>query len=380
MPGDGPIGRTQAGLRERVRLLIELSRPREAVDLARRARASGDGGVELDELEALALIRLGDHEGALAAAARGLRVAPQRAHLHYLRSFSERAQGRLGAAADALRSALALAAEEPVYLRAQAELLSELRDHPGAIAAAEAARRLAPDRAANHVTLGFVLSAAGDKARARGCYDRALVLDPEDAAAWNNLGCLDLEDGQALAARARFREALRLGPEGDRARRNLDQTLAGRRLEGFVAFPELVRALAEELAAVDAPRALLALCAEDGAARAALAPWLAGRGRGPVVAAAGAFATGLAVGLLRRAGPLAWLGTAAIASLGARRVLAGERERVRARLDAMRGAFEPLREGWLAGRIERGARDTAARRIVEEAALALCADPPAEEG
>ena len=79
---------------------------------------------------------------------------------------------------------------------------------------------LAPDRASNHITLGYVASSAGDRQLARRAYQQALVLEPNNALAWNNLGCVDLAQGRLLHARERFREALRLDPAGSVAQDN----------------------------------------------------------------------------------------------------------------------------------------------------------------
>jgi tetratricopeptide (TPR) repeat protein len=267
-----------------------------------------------------------------------------------------------------------LAPEEPVYLRSQAELLSEQLDHAGALKSAHAAVHHGPERAASWVTLGFVASNSGDKALARSAYEKALVLDPEEASAWNNLGCLDLADGKARRARERFREALRLQPEGKRAQKNLDQTLTGQTLEGFVAFDDVVRALAEEIAAAGRTRVLLALAMEADAARAALRAALTQSGTIRAQAALGAFGVGLAWGFIS-ASPMPRLigaGAGLLASAGARRWLDEERRRVRARLDEDRAGFAQLRRDWLEGKLERAARDIAARRIVERAALLLC--------
>jgi Flp pilus assembly protein TadD len=376
--GPGPVARSEAGVRERIRLLVELSRPREAVELARRARAQGDASPELDELEGLGLIRRGDPVAALEALQRGLKVAPERPHLHYLWSFAARSQGRLPDARAAIREALRLASEEPVYLRAEAELLSEDKEHAAALVSAHAAVRCGPDRAANHVTLGFVASAAGDKVLARQSYERALALDPEDASAWNNLGCLDLEDGKAQLARERFRESLRLAPEGQRARKNLDQTLAGRTVDDFAHFDDLVRALAEELAEAGQGRLLIALALETDAARPALVAALTRPGKLGLGAALGAVSAGAILGMLSGggAGRLFGAGVGVLASVGLSRLVSEERRRVRGRLAADRPAFEGLRRDWLDGRTERAARDVAVRRLVERAALVLCEPDP----
>jgi Flp pilus assembly protein TadD len=375
--GLGPVARSEAGVRERARLLIELSRPKEALELLRRARAQGDPSPELDELEGLALIRLQDAKGALVALQRGLKVAPERSHLHYLWSFAVRSEGRWEEARAAIRQALRLAPDEPVYLRAEAELLSEGKEHAAALASAHAAVRCGPDRAANHVTLGFVASAAGDKALARTSYERALALDPEDASAWNNLGCLDLEDGKAMLARERFRESLRLAPEGQRARKNLDQTLTGRTADDFSRWEDVVCALAEELAGAGQGRLLIALGLEADAARPAVVAALRRPDKLGLGAAVGAFSAGAIVGMLRASGSgrLVGAGLGVLVSLGLSRLVAEERRRVRGRIAADRPAFEALRRDWLDGRVERAGRDVAVRRLVERAALALCGEP-----
>ena len=379
--GSGPLARSESGVRERIRLLVELSRPKEAIALCRKARAQGDHSADLDELEGLAHIRTGDHKAALEALARGLRTAPERAHLHYLWSFAARFDGRADEANKAIIEALRLAPEEPVYLRARAELQSERREHALAIASAQEAVRLGPDRAANYVTLGFVASASGDKALARASYEKALELDPEDASAWNNLGCLDLEAGKTLLARERFRESLRLVPEGPRAKKNLEQTLLGQTLEGYTHFDMVIRALAGELATTGQARLLIALALEAEAAQAVLGASLARVGPIRMRAALGAFAAGAVLALLRSGGVprLVGAGLGMAASFGAARWMGEERRRVRVRLAADRQSFEAIRRDWLDGRIERTARDLMTRRLVERATLALCEPKPQEK-
>jgi Flp pilus assembly protein TadD len=368
-----PIARSEAGVRERIRLLVELQRPREAVELARKARANGDHTAELCELEGLGLIRLQDYKAALEALALGLKQAPERPHLHYLWSFAARSEGRADDARAAIAEALRLSPEEPVYLRAEAELLSDRKDHAQALKSAKEAVRCGPDRASNYVTLGFVASAAGDKAFARTSYEKALELDPEDASAWNNLGCLDLEDGKAQLARERFRESLRLAPEGQRARKNLEQTLSGHTLEGFTRFEDVVRALAEELAEGGHVRLLMALALEADAAQPVLAAALSRPGKLRTSAALGAFSAGALLGIVRASptGRLLGAGLGLLASIGAARVLGEERRRVRARLVEDRTSFGHVRRDWLEGKSERSGRDLAARRIVERSALLL---------
>ena len=366
-------GQEVIGRRERIRLLIELGRPKEALRLVYQARGQGDSGAEVAELEGLALIRMDDWEAALRALVDGLRLAPHRAHLHYLKFFADRGRSDLEGAGESLREALRLAAEESVYLRAYAEHLSELKVHPEAIEQARRAVRHGADRAQNYVTLGFVLSAAGDKQAARTSYEKALELDPDDATAWNNLGCLDMEEGDTPGARERFRESLRLHPGGARALKNLAQTLAGRTAEGFVRWDDWVRVLAEELTAVDELGLLLALALEAEAADAVL--WMAlkkpGRARGLAALAGVSLWSVLLLSRLGGGATIAGAGLGLAASLASKRWSGRQRELVRDTLREARSSFERVRHEWLEGHITRAARDAAARRLVERVVLEL---------
>ncbi|MEO6952717.1 MAG: tetratricopeptide repeat protein [Polyangia bacterium] len=370
-------GQEVAGRRERIRLLIELGRPKEALRLIYRlrgqSREQGDEGAEVAELEGLALIRMDDWDAAQRALLDGLRLTPHRAHLHYLKFFADRGKNDLKAAGESLREALRLAAEEPVYLRAHAEHLSEQKAHLPAIEQARLAVHHGPDRAQNHVTLGYVLSSAGDKKAARRSYDKALELDPDDATAWNNLGCLDMEEGNTPGARERFRESLRLYPEGPRALKNLAQTLTGRTEEGFVRWDDWVRGLAEELVAVDELALLLALAFEAEAANTIL--WMAlkkpGRARGLAALAGVSMWTVLALVRLGGGARLAGAGLGIAASLGSKRWFGPQRQRLRDELRYAKIAFEVVRRDWLDGRTSRAARDAAARRLVERVVLCL---------
>ncbi len=355
--------------------------------LCHRARAAGDTGVELAELMGLALVRLDDHSSAVQVLTQALQSNPERPHLHYLYAFAARALGQAAEGKAALEQALRLAPEEPVYLRAHAEQLSDAGRHQDAVRVAREAVRCGPDRAANHVTLGFVASAGGDKALGRACYLQALVLDPEDSAAWNNLGCLDLEAGDPISARQRFREALRLHPGGERARRNLAQTLSGRKTDDFTGFDRWVSALAEELAELGELRLLVALAVETDAARDVFWATLRRPGRLRAIVTITGVSVWTLTRLLRLGGPLAKLlgaGTGVAASVVAQRWLTSERTRLRELLDEARLQFEALRRAWLDGRIEREARDSNARLLVERVTLALCSrgDPlrPQPEG
>jgi tetratricopeptide (TPR) repeat protein len=353
---------------KRARVLLDLGRPADALDEIRRALAINPNDPEALEITGLAFIRLKRHAEALEPLRGAIAGSPWNAHPHYLYAFALRELGRHAEAVNPLESALRLTPEEPVYLRAMAELYADLRNFDEAMAAAARAVEVAPDRAANHVTFGYVASAAGKKPLARAEYEKAVELDPSDAAAWNNLGCLELEAGRLLEARARFRESLRLDPRGERAQRNLLLVTPPR--------PELPRdwdgalmALMGELVRAQADKTLLAaLTIEAPVAAAALV-------RGGRLGAS--LTGGVTAVLLRSMGRAALLpigvgaAAAGAAWLLARDRINPRREQVRAVLARGRAQYDAIWSGWVNGAQARSVRDMEIDLLVESMALEL---------
>ncbi len=352
--------------RRRARLLLELGRADEALAEIRRTLASNPNDPEGLEIEGLCHLRRRDLPKALEALGRALAAQPENAHPHYLYGFALRESGRTAEAEPPLGEALRRCPDEPVYLRALAELKSELKAHAEALALALRATEVSPERGANFVTLGFVASAAGDKAQARAAYERALALDPADSAAWNNLGCLDLEAGHPLRAKSRFRQALRLDPRGERSRRNLGLLLnqAGepryRSWDGLLGelMRELVRGRASKRAmialALEAPAAARGLYSREAAiSGVATAAALRGLGAAALVP--------LAVGA----------GAAGLAYWAQKRTWNAARERTRAILGEGRQTWDDLWRRWLDGTLQRPARDQEIDLMIENLALQL---------
>lgn len=224
----------------RARALLDLGRPQPALIEVEKALGSATGATraEAQQLHGLCLLHLDRYDDAVRSLEQAIALVPEEAHNHYLLGYAHSEAKRHEQAERCLREALRLSPEEPVYLRALAELLVELHrtangtkpaeqksGQPSdrlaeALAAARKAVQIGPERASNHITLGYVSSANGDRVAARSCYQQALAIDPNNALAWNNLGCVDLAQGRPMQARERFREALRLDPEGKVARDN----------------------------------------------------------------------------------------------------------------------------------------------------------------
>lgn len=371
----------------RARALLDLGRTQAARAAAGRALAQAPEDPEALQLFGLCQLRAGEVGPACETLRAAIVHRPADAHGHYLLGYAGREAGDLRAAEVCFREALRLSPEEPVYLRALAELLAGRKLFPEALGLARRAVELAPDRPANHVTLGYVSSAAGDRAAARRAYEQALLLDPNDAVAWNNLGCVDLAQGQPMQARHRFREALRLNPEGTAAHDNL------RLLDPPCARPA---AIYRDPAAFER-QLIVELCEQvyfhphrgaDQARRPGLrhrvelhlvALCLATAGRAlPVLVrraprAAGALAVlgPASLWALRvlRAGPLGaavLVGSGAVTYLLSRQALAEQRGFYAGRLRATGAEYRRLQERWLAGHLGRPERDAAIDRLLEE--------------
>lgn len=358
----------------RARALLDLGRPRAAAREVLRALAQDPRDGEALQLYGLCLIRAGDVKEARAVLADAIGVAPTEAHNHYLLGYTERDLGEEAKAEAAYREALRLSADEPVYLRALAELLAGQKRFAEALELARKAVSLGPEKANNHVTLGFVASASGDRALARRCYEEALRLDPNDAVAWNNLGCVDLAQGRRVRARERFREALRLNPEGRLARDNLKLVAPpARPAEVYREWAAFERhafgEICEGLRAANAP------AGRQSAEVHLLALLLATEGRAAKVLARRApqllVLLGMSsAGLLRllMAGPAgigAALGTGAAAYLLSRERVGALRDRYRDGLLHARAEYERLHGEWLRGALHRRERDEAIDRLMD---------------
>jgi Flp pilus assembly protein TadD len=355
-----------AAQRRRARLYLELRRPDDALVEIRRALLSNPNDPECLEIEGLCHLQRHDTTLAIATLQRAIAQAPELAHPHYLLGFALRESGQSHAAEAPFGEALRRCPDEPVYLRALAELSSELGRHAAALDLARLATELGPERAANFVTLGFVASAAGDKILARTAYERAVALDPADSSAWNNLGCLDLEAGKPLRARARFREALRLDPRGERAQRNLSLVLAPAGPPRYRSWDGACEELMRELVRGRASRlTVIALALEVPAAARGL--W----SRGAAISSAA-----MAIAL-RAMGPGAIVplsfGAAVTAAAWAvrRKELAAARALTREAIADGKARYEQLWRRWLDGNLTRPARDLEIDLLIEQLALRL---------
>jgi tetratricopeptide (TPR) repeat protein len=328
---------------------------------------------------------------------------PEDAHGHYLLGYALSESGRGGRdgrdgrdgragvevqsqALACYREALRLEPEQPVYLRALAELLAARKQFAEALALAHRAVALAPERASNHITLGYVASTAGNRALARAAYEQALALEPNNSLAWNNLGCVDLAQGLPLHARERFREALRLDPTGAVARDNYDLVKPRHRppevYRDFAAFERQLMIEVWENVLFDSSRTSLGLGrgrqADEARLQAVALLWATNwRGLAAVWRKAPTLLTwlGVSAGLLRLgpAGAAVVLSSlvgagvvGALALRGSPTSLRQRRQVLEEELQRLRGRWEQARADWLAGTLARRQRDAMQDRLLDD--------------
>jgi tetratricopeptide (TPR) repeat protein len=218
----------------RAAALLGLRRADEALAAARRGLEVAPEDPRGLNLLARAQLALGDPGAALHSANRVLAVAPDDPDGHFTAS---RALSQLGRYTDSVRAAQRAAALAPLSWSAMARVAEAHAANPWTrdwTEAREAAARcvaLAPDRARTHVVVGMVEAAAKDRAAAEAAFNRALALDPEDTLAHHELARLRLQGsdrtllsdpGRLAEAASGFATALRTDPRATVSRRNLD--------------------------------------------------------------------------------------------------------------------------------------------------------------
>lgn len=346
-------------------MLLDIERPAEALQVIRQALAQAPDDGESHEIEGLAHIRMHHADDAIAALKRSIAARPSGAHAYYLLGFAFRDKGLRVEAMVAFNEALRLRPTEPVYLRIQAELLTDLGRPKDGMPFAERAVAEGADRAANFVTLGYVSSAMGQKTEARVAYETALKKDPTHSTAWNNLACLDLEAGKPLLARYRFREALRCEARNQMARRNLDSVEPKVRATGR-RYVEVLQQVARELLAEDASFAV----------RVAL--WRVAPETGEILlpsrlrlVASAALLSLPKVGRVLRPALVASAVGAGIGWFAQRGDLKNEVARVSTIVHEGEVEWRRLYDAWIAGQRNRASRDQGAQELAERLALSM---------
>lgn len=139
----------------------------------------------------------------------------------YLATEEMRA-GRLDAAAEILRTAVAALGEHAEAQRTLAVVEASLGRPQEALFWLQRARRSDPGNARVAQSLGAVLLATDDVDAAAANFAAAVELDPGYAEAWHYRGLAAMRQGRDADARTYLREALRLRPDFPEARADLE--------------------------------------------------------------------------------------------------------------------------------------------------------------
>lgn len=218
-----------SGIVQRARLLIDLHRADEAVELLHRALAAApDSQPAWCEL-ARAEVSRGNRAAALGAADRALGLDPDHEWPHRIASI---VLSQLGRHDDAVRAARTAVRAAPDTWQCHVRLAETLVRHPQAAgtrppmtdeawAAACRSVELAPLEPDTHCTVGHLMLRRGQPDRAEAAFREALRLEPGNARALNALGLTNMRRGRLVTAAADFGAAVAADPHDRVARRNI---------------------------------------------------------------------------------------------------------------------------------------------------------------
>ena len=244
---------------ERAFALLDMQRPREALEHLQPAVAADPDIPELHCLVAIAKLQLGAPRAALEAAERAVAAGAEEEWAHRLRAVALLQLGRKGEARDAALQAARLAPEQATTHVVLASALQATGDEAGAEAAARHAVELDPEDPDTHSTLGQVLFEQDRPRDAIPAYEAALALNPEDADAINNLAVARLRVHDRRGTSQQFEAAAKLDPRHDVARHNILHTGPAGRSFVYRRFSLGLAVLALLVALGDLPSALVIL-------------------------------------------------------------------------------------------------------------------------
>jgi len=203
---------------ERIELLVDAKRYREALVLVHGQIAGGQETAQLWALAARAHICLQENQQGLDAARNALRFEPDNVLAHVLASDALRMLGRH---LDAYTAAVEATRRFPDLWLAHHQVAAaavELADRSPAYrkVARDAARwtvGLAPGEADAHGILGIVAMRTGRRAEARAALGEALRIDPQNATAHHNLALLKVDRGDIAGGLAGLSVSARADPQ-----------------------------------------------------------------------------------------------------------------------------------------------------------------------
>jgi tetratricopeptide (TPR) repeat protein len=202
--------------------------PAAAAALAQCLGVAGERRAEAHAILDDALAERPDEPGLLTVRAELLLVDDRDRRCDEARALLERASRVLAEThreAPATRAAIAAVLAKALNLDGIA--LAAAGNAPGALFAFKRSFDLAPRWASPLVNMGAVFAEMGRPARARACYERALVLDDDNPVARYNLALLARARGDLARAEAELRRVLAVDPEYPGAQLALDEITDG---------------------------------------------------------------------------------------------------------------------------------------------------------
>ncbi len=208
----------------RARIAHTRGRYEEEIRLWDEALLCRPGSVEARLEKALALYRLGGHEGEVETLAEEiLSMDPDAAEAHALKGRLLAGRGRIREAAEEFVKAVSLDGERPEWWSTLGALYMDYGRMDDALKCLQRAVQLDSSHASAYNNLGVWYMRMGRLEEAKACFRRALVLDSTNAAAHHNLGkALFMQAGKAAdparrkklleLAEKSFEEALRYDP------------------------------------------------------------------------------------------------------------------------------------------------------------------------
>lgn len=191
-PDQGGNPERAEALCDRVDLLLEMGRHREALPLIRQAVTLDPDSVAAHCQMARILRGLDDHAGALRAAEAAVALDPLEEWGHRMRAWALLDAGDEHTAFEAAMEAARLEPEQPGVIHCVTHCAAATGRTKLAWEWAERGRRQYPEEATSHTLLGTLALAERDWAKAEPHFRRALELDPSHTSAARNLGrCLE---------------------------------------------------------------------------------------------------------------------------------------------------------------------------------------------
>lgn len=206
---------------KRAQQLLNLGRAEQARTLAASVLAARPDNAGALRLLAGCHMALGEHREAVRVAKAAVAADPAAELGHRILSGALRRVKNHRAAAEAAAEAVRLAPQQWQAHALLAESLYRL-DRKRALAAAEQARRLAPDSPETHYLCGAMLRALHRRDEARAAFLQALEIDPQHTPSLNGMAVLDQHRFRLTSAARGFRRTLGVDPHQRAVQRNLE--------------------------------------------------------------------------------------------------------------------------------------------------------------